>query len=141
MPKIKECDRCFFCAHDPYIVCAVHPGGPASNACLDFRPDPELEGKQFVDFLGIGESDDQQLWEPQGARHIDDELVIERVTYNGELILQPPQRWTREQQLWLLDWHPMFTGKCPQCGYEFNHDWSAWVHWDCPECGWMDDSV
>ncbi|BAY66952.1 hypothetical protein NIES22_70960 (plasmid) [Calothrix brevissima NIES-22] len=140
MPKINQCDRCLFCAHDPYIVCAVHPGGPDNNTCLDFRPDPELESKQFVDFLGIGESDDQQQWEPQGARYIDDELVIERVTYNGEEIRQPPQRWTREQQLWLLDWHPMFTGRCPACGAEFDRDYTARVHWDC-ECGWMDDSV
>lgn len=91
-----------------------------------------------MDFLGIG--DDQELWEPQGARYIDSELVIERVTYNGEEIIQPPQRWTREEQLWLLDTHPMFTGKCPQCGVEMNRDYTARVHWDC-ECGWMDDSV
>jgi hypothetical protein len=33
------------------------------------------------------------LWEPEGASY-----------YNGELILQPPQRWTLEQQLelWTL---------------------------------------
>jgi predicted RNA-binding Zn-ribbon protein involved in translation (DUF1610 family) len=40
----------------------------------------------------------------------------------------------------LLDWHPMFTGKCPQCGALFDRDHTARVHWDC-ECGWMDDSV
>ncbi|QIR41745.1 hydrogenase maturation nickel metallochaperone HypA (plasmid) [Tolypothrix sp. PCC 7910] len=130
MPKIKECDRCLFCAHDPYIVCAVHPGGPASDTCLDFREDPELEGKQFVDFLGIGESNEQDQWQPEGASY-----------YNGELIVQPEQRWTQEEQLELIELHPMFTGKCPQCGYEFNRDWSARVHWDCPECGWMDDTV
>jgi predicted RNA-binding Zn-ribbon protein involved in translation (DUF1610 family) len=83
---------------------------------MDFRPDPELEGKQFVDFLGIGED-------------------------NGELTLQPRQRWTREQQLDLLDTHPLFTGRCPQCGYEFQRDYTARVHWDCPQCGWLDDTV
>ncbi|MFB2771627.1 hypothetical protein ACE1AT_20400 [Pelatocladus sp. BLCC-F211] len=139
MPKIKMCDRCLFYSHDPHVVCAVHPTGPANDTCLDFRPDPELEGKQFVDFLGIGESDEEQ-WEPQGARYINDELVIERVTYNGEEIIQPPQRWSREQQLYLLDNHPLFTGKCPACGAAMNRDYISRVHWDC-ECGWMDDSV
>jgi len=63
--------------------------------------------------------------------------------YNGELILQPRQRWTLEEQLELLDWHPLFTGKCPQCGAEYERDYISRVHWDCPnsECGWMDDSV
>jgi predicted RNA-binding Zn-ribbon protein involved in translation (DUF1610 family) len=95
---------------------------------MDFRPDPELEGKQFVDFLGI--SEDNEQWEPEGASY-----------YNGELILQPRQRWTPEQQLELLDTHPIFTGRCPQCGYEFQRDYTARVHWDCPECGWMDETV
>ncbi|MEH1844312.1 MAG: hypothetical protein V7L25_04705 [Nostoc sp.] len=61
--KISDCvgvarlwHRCLFCAHDHHIVCAIHPGGPVSDACLDFRPDPELESKQFVDFLRIGET-------------------------------------------------------------------------------------
>nr|MDJ0799652.1 hypothetical protein [Calothrix sp. MO_167.B12] len=55
-----------------------------------------------------------ELWEPEGARYVDDELVIERTYYNGEEIIQPPQRWSQEQQLWLQI---------------------------SPECGWMDDSV
>ncbi|MCP6761903.1 MAG: hypothetical protein NHB32_24850 [Fischerella sp. CENA71] len=140
MPKIKMCDRCLFYSYDYLIVCAVHPTGPDDDTCLDFRPDPELEGKQFMDFLGIGGSDDQELWEPQGARYVDGELVVERVTYNGEEIIQPPQRWTREEQLYLLDNHPLFTGKCPACGAEMERDYTTRVHWDC-ECGWMDDSV
>ena len=60
--------------------------------------------------------------------------------YNGELILQPKQRWTPEEQMELLDTHPLFTSRCPQCGAEFERDDTARVHWDC-ECGWMDDSV
>ncbi|MEH2376030.1 hypothetical protein [Nostoc sp.] len=60
--------------------------------------------------------------------------------YNGELIVQPQQRWTQQQKLELLDWHPMFTGRCPQCNGLFDRDWSARVHWDC-KCGWMDDTV
>lgn len=136
MPKIKNCDRCLFYSHDYLIVCAVHPGGPANDTCLDFRENPELESKQFVDFLGIGEtyenpySNEQDQWQPEGASY-----------YNGELILQPPQRWTREEQLELIEWHPLFTGFCPQCGAFFDRDYTARVHWDCAECGWMDDSV
>jgi len=109
---------------------------------LDFRPDPELEGKRFIDFLGLGEQRDdelynnpcdlepqEELWEPKGASY-----------YNGELILQPQQRWTPEEQMELLDWHPMFTGKCPQCGTKFDRNHRARVHWNCP-CGWIDDTV
>ena len=112
---------------------------------MDFRPDPDLEGKRFVDFLGLGAQQrdleaysnpfdldlNGELWEPEGASY-----------YNGELILQPQQRWTQEEQLELLDTHPLFTGKCPQCGYQFERDYTACcVHWNCPECGWLDDPV
>ena len=123
MPKLPECvgvarlrHRCLLNPHNPRIVCAVHPDGPAGDSCLDFRLDPNAQV--------------EELWQPEGASY-----------YNGELILQPQQRLTQQQQLELLDTHPMFTGKCPQCGYEFDRDWSARVHWDCAECGWMDDTV
>lgn len=113
--KIPDCDRCLLYSHDPHLVCLVHPDGVDSDSCLDFREDPNAEPAE--------------LWEPEGASY-----------YNGELIVQPRQRWTPEEQLELIDWHPMFTGKCPQCGAEFDRDWSARVHCDCP-CGWMDDTV
>ncbi len=144
MAKLPECDRCLFCAHDPHIVCAIHPSGTEGDTCLDFRPDPDLEGKRFVDFLGLEAQQrdleaysnpfdpdpDGELWELEGASY-----------YNGELILQPQQHWTLKEQMELLDRHPLFTGKCPQCGYQFERDYTARVHYDCPECGWMDDSV
>ena len=50
-----------------------------------------------------------EQWEPEGASY-----------YNGELILQPRQLWTREEQMELLDTHPMFTGRCPQCEMPFH---------------------
>jgi len=56
--------------------------------------------------------------------------------YNGELILQPRQRWTREEQLELLNTHPLFTGKCPKCGYRFSLENLPKGHWDCSHCGW-----
>ncbi len=116
MPKIPQCDRCLLYSHNPHLVCVVHPAGPRGDSCLDFREDPNAEPAE--------------LWEPEGASY-----------YNGELILQPQQRRTQQQQLELLDTHPMFTGKCPQCGYEFDRDYTARVHWDCFECGFLDDSV
>jgi len=179
MPKLPECDRCLFCAHDYNLVCAIHPIGVEGDSCLDFRPDPELKHLPFRDFLGVrlqpgdetctnenpqmGTNGSQimrrlrsepssasqqrnnepytnphdlepgeQLWEPVGASY-----------YNGEFILQPQQLWTREEQLELLDWHPLFTGKCPQCSTVIERDDTARVHWDCsnPECGWKDDTV
>ena len=125
--KIPDCNRCLLYSHNPHLVCAVHPSGPSGNTCLDFREDPSAEP--------------EELWEPEGARYIDDELVIERSYYNGEEIIQPPQRWTREQKLWLLDNHPMFTGKCPACAYVFGRDYTFRIHFDCPECEWKDDSI
>ena len=127
MPKIPECDRCRFYSGNCYLVCTIFPDGRDSNSCHHFAPDPNAEP--------------QELWEPQGVRYVNDELVIERVTYNGEEIIQPSQRWSREEKLWLLDNHPMFTGRCPSCGAEFERDFTARVHWDCENCGWMDDSV
>lgn len=146
MPKISECDRCLFYAHDNHLVCIPQPTGPSGDTCLDFRPDPEYSHvTRFKDFLGLqqrrgSDSDEpfhnpcgtdhtEQLWEPAGASY-----------YAGELIVQPRQRWTQQEQLQLLDTHPMFTGRCPQCGAEFERDYRSVVHWDC-SCGWMDDSV
>jgi predicted RNA-binding Zn-ribbon protein involved in translation (DUF1610 family) len=112
------------------------PDGLDDDFCPYFAPDPDAEL--------------EELWHPQEARSVDEELVIDttesgcqghRVTYLGEEIKQPPQRWTREQKLELLDTHPMFTGKCPQCGYTFDRDYTSRIHFDCPDCGWMDDSV
>jgi hypothetical protein len=147
MPKLPECDRCIFCAHDYHIVCAIHPAGVEEDSCLDFRPDPELRHLPFRDFLGLRQQqqddepysnphdyidDNEELWEPTGASY-----------YNGEIVLQPQQHWTQEEQLEMLDWHPLFTGKCPQCDASFSKDYTARVHWDCPnqECGWKDDTV
>ncbi|MEC4818038.1 MAG: hypothetical protein SAK29_32925 [Scytonema sp. PMC 1069.18] len=93
------------------------------------------------------EDEMEEQWEPEGATYIGGELVIEREDisepsfYNGEEIIQPRQMWTQQQQMELLDKHPMFTGKCPSCGYEYDRDYTARVHWDCPVCGWMDDTV
>ncbi|MEH2096529.1 hypothetical protein CDG77_33475 [Nostoc sp. 'Peltigera membranacea cyanobiont' 213] len=122
MPKIPHCvgvarlrHRCLLYSYNPHLICIVHPDGVDGDSCLDFREDPNAEPVE--------------LWEPEGATY-----------YNGELILQPQQRWTQQQKLELLDWHPMFTGRCPQCSSEFDRGDTSRVHWDC-KCGWMDDSI
>lgn len=134
MPKIPQCDHCLLYAHEPFIVCAVHPIGSTGNTCFDFRPNPELEGKRFVNFLGLESHQqnnetfnnpfdlepEEKLWEPEGATY-----------YAGELIVQPKQYWTREEQLDLLDTHPMFTGRCPRCNRQYSQAERPIVHWDC----------
>ncbi len=137
MQKIRECDHCMFYSHDYHIVCAIHPSGIEGDSCSDFRPDSELQNKRFIDFLGLGVQQqglDEELWQLPGVRFVNRELVIERVRsfYNGEEIVQPRQRWTSDEQLWLLDNHPLFTGVCPECGYQFSHPERSLVHWDCP---------
>jgi hypothetical protein len=113
--KLPECDRCLFYAHDPHLVCTNHPGGVRGVACSDLESDPTAEP--------------EELWEPEGASY-----------YNGELIVTPEQRWTRLEQLALLDSHPMFTGRCPKCETGIVSNTSR-VHWDCGHCGWKDDSA
>lgn len=128
MPKIPQCAKCRFYSGNFYLICAVVPGGPDGKECPHFAPDPDIV-------------EAEELWEPLGARYINDELVIERTYYNGEEIRQPQQRRSQEEKLWLLDNHPMFTGRCPSCGASFDRDYTSRVHWDCANCGWMDDSV
>jgi predicted RNA-binding Zn-ribbon protein involved in translation (DUF1610 family) len=128
MPKISDCDRCRFNACNYYLLCAVNPTGPPGSVCHDFEADPELGGRRYVDFLELLQQ--QAELEPAGMSF-----------YNEQLVMQLRQRWTREQQLELLDTHPMFTGICPACGAEFERDYRALVHWDCHNCGWKDDSI
>ena len=62
--------RCLLLARNPHLNCAVHPTGPTGGTCPDFQENPDAEP--------------EELWEPEGASY-----------YNGELVLQPRQRWTR----------------------------------------------
>ena len=116
MPKISLCDRCSLYAHNPHLVCAVHPSGVEGDRCLDFRLDPNFKA--------------EEQWAPEGYSW-----------YDGELIPNRPSRYTAEEQLEILDNHPFFTGVCPQCGHEFDKSNPPLVHFDCPSCGWVDDSV
>ncbi|AFZ56857.1 hypothetical protein H6G54_02840 [Anabaena cylindrica FACHB-243] len=88
MPKIPDCNRCLFYSHNPHLICSVHPSGVESDNCIDFRENISAEV--------------EEQWQPEGVSY-----------YNGELILQPFPL-TIEQQLEILDTHPMFIGFCPQ---------------------------
>jgi len=85
MPKLPTCNRCLYCAHDHHLVCAVHPTGPVGAICPDFALAPELEGKQFRDFLGL---------EP--------ELEAYELDYDIERELQSSQIPSNEEQIWWL---------------------------------------
>ena len=156
MPQIPECDRCVYYARDYRLVCALHPNGPNSDVCLDFALDPELKNRRFEDFLDLGDSqstidnpftpEPTENWSPTGTRFLNGQLVIHEDEnsasyYNGEVIKQPRKRWTPAEQLELLDFHPIFTGRCPQCEMPYPEDYCSSVHWDCPWCKWKDDSV
>lgn len=125
MGKLDCCDRCQFYAHTPYLICAMHPTGVEGERCPDFRPIPPDWAKPDDDPLSwYGDE-----WQPDGASY-----------YGGELVLQPEQRLSLLQRWELLDWHPLFTGRCPQCEKPLRVG-SPSVHWDCDSCGWQDDSV
>jgi hypothetical protein len=122
--KRRECDRCHFYISDPHLPCAVHPQG-GTRYCPDFQHDPAVESTHQA-FLKW----ERELWEPEGASY-----------YNGELILQPKPSLTTQEQADLLDWHPLFTGRCPECEMPIPAQDPPQVHWDCESCGWKDDTV
>ncbi|MGG6294978.1 hypothetical protein ACQ4M4_11175 [Leptolyngbya sp. AN02str] len=122
--KRPECDRCHFYSRDSHLHCAIHPQG-GTGECFDFRHDPAAES-QHQAFLEW----EREMWEPKGASY-----------YNGELILQSKSSLSAQEQEELLDWHPLFTGRCPECEMPILAQDSPQVHWDCGNCGWKDDTV
>jgi hypothetical protein len=129
MTKLPQCDRCHFYARSNQLVCAIHPYGVTGDSCLDFRPVDltpyELEYGTPV----LNSYSNSDNWCPDGYSY-----------YDGELMYHQP-RLTTEEQLYLIDHHPFFTGHCPNCNYQFDRNNPPTVHWDCPHCGWIDDSV
>ena len=123
------------------MVCPVHPYGVYGNDCLDFRQDPNKEEVE------------EEVWSPEGYT-FDKEGELQPLTdddnhpdgyilnyYDGELVVTKPSPYTKEELLELIEYHPIFTGVCPQCKHEFDKKNPPQVHWDCPNCGWVDDSV
>jgi hypothetical protein len=81
MSKTDECDRCqrfsgYLSAE--FLVCAIHPLGPAQSPCPDFAQ-------------AVGQ------WEPLGAAY-----------YDGELVLQPEHYLTTEERWNILNTHLLF---------------------------------
>lgn len=121
--KLPECDRCQFFAGSPHLACTVHPFGVERDRCPDHQPHPDWEEFSRLDWVA-------EEWEPDGASY-----------YNGELILTPEQQLTLDQRFALLDWHPLFTGRCPECERAIAPTVPPQVHLDCPHCHWKDDSI
>lgn len=107
-----ECYRCQrFSGHlgEKYVVCGIHPLGPAEISCLDFA-----EITEQCELLDAG-------------------------YYDSELVLQPVPYLTTEDRLEILNTHPFFTNKFPDCGFAFSE--VPTVYWDCESCGWKDGSA
>ncbi|CAN1209013.1 hypothetical protein TUMEXPCC7403_02235 [Tumidithrix helvetica PCC 7403] len=66
-------------------------------------------GKTCPDF------ESAELWEPENPEHY------------------------REQHMDEWFWHPIFTGKCPDCNHSFSRLRLPPLHWRCSVCGWEDD--
>ena len=113
MPKIPDCNRCSLYAHDPHLVCGVHPFGVETDKCMDFRLHPNAKV--------------EDRWSPQSYSWYGDELITDR-----------PSCYSQSEQIQILDNHPFFTSICPQCTYKLQQ---KLVHFDCPSYGWTDDSV
>ncbi|MBD1903466.1 hypothetical protein NDI44_25915 [Trichocoleus sp. DQ-A3] len=52
-------------------------------------------------------------------------------TYDGRPVPMLEQRFTPEAKLEVLDYHPMFRGRCPCCKMPFEMKKPPLVDWDC----------
>jgi hypothetical protein len=123
MAKLDCCNRCRFYSQDSHLVCALHPDGVEGDSCNDFELRLDIPDEEAMAWYG-------EQWQPEGASY-----------YGGELVLEPVQQLTLEQRLELLDTHPLFTGRCPNCEMPLRQTDPPRIHWDCEHCGWVDDSV
>jgi predicted RNA-binding Zn-ribbon protein involved in translation (DUF1610 family) len=113
MSKHEECDRCeHYSGYEgkSFLVCAMHPAGPEQIPCPDWD---------------LVEDD----WVPFGAAYVGGELVLTQAHFL--------EACERNIEIMI---HPRFTGRCPECGNEFDRCRSPHSYWDCDICGWMDDS-
>lgn len=125
MSKLPKCDR------------AQH------NVCCRDRDRAVQSNGVGVEFVPSALHDCDRSLNDVPNEMLDEENLSDRKpagVYNGELILQPQQRFDWQQQLNLLDWHPLFTGRCPNCERSMATEASR-LHWDCEACGWVDDSI
>ena len=96
--------------------------GVEGDSCSDFR--------LAMRARPIPDDPHGEQWQPEGASYYDDELILD-----------PVQRLSLEQRLEMLDVHPLFTGRCPNCERPVARSPDSQIHWDCGHCGWADDSV
>lgn len=66
--------------------------------------------------------------------------MAENTDYQSYPLTQVFASLTPAEQLQVIVTHPFFTGKCPECGYQFPLAHSTSVDCHCPECGWVDNS-
>ena len=111
MPKIPDCHLCQYYLHSPHLVCAVNPCGPAGETCDDFEATAQA--------AAVPES------HPLGGGY-----------YAGDWIPQPFPTLTAAEQLALLDWHPQFTGRCPNCEMPIAEAVAG--QWKCGHCEWKE---
>jgi hypothetical protein len=111
MPKISDCDHCQYYLHSPHLVCAVNPCGPLGLTCKDFN--------------AITQADAEIARQPLGGGY-----------YLGDWIPQPFPEMTEAEKLALLDWHPLFTGRCPNCEMPIAE--SDEGQWKCGHCEWAE---
>ncbi len=107
---LPKCSQCQYYAQSEYLVCSLYPIGVDTEDCPDFKAKCQ-----------------EEIWEPPGVTYMGEEIVI-----TGVLSYQ--------QKLDLLDTHPIFTGRCPECESPIPYT-SDRVHYDCNHCGWKDDSL
>lgn len=65
--------------------------------------------------------------------------MTEDTDYQPHPLTEILARLNPAEQLQIVVTHPFFTGKCPQCGYQFPLVHSTSAHCHCPECKWTDD--
>ncbi len=65
--------------------------------------------------------------------------MAENLDYQSHPLTEVLSRLNPAEQLQVIVTHPFFTGKCPQCGYQFPLVHSTSAHCNCPECEWVDD--
>lgn len=65
--------------------------------------------------------------------------MIENRDHPSDLPTEVLASLTLTEQLQVILAHPLFTSKCPQCGYQFPTAYSVSACFDCPACGWIDN--
>jgi hypothetical protein len=45
----------------------------------------------------------------------------------------------KDQHIEDMFWHPIFTGRCPMCNFEFSRFQPPPVNWYCENCDWEDE--